>query len=433
MGVAQKIGNFLGVKKFAEGLASTGRVISGSVAKDIKTQEEADNALQKLTYVFKNEKNPAKKAQLGQLLQSQLSAKGMSATEIDPGLNLTPKEIIGSAANVALNVAAPTAFKGGAKAVLGKNALLGAGYGAASGLEKNRTTSGVIGSAVGGALVGTAIGGIGLLAKSAKDFLTTKTPEWVMNKAVKPALQDLKKNVKYGSNTLGKELLEDGVKGGPKKLLEIAESKTVEFENQLQKELTNPALSEARITREKIVPYLKDFIEQKAGTPGASGDVKRIQNIIDTIPDTMTLPEANIMKRRIYKELRDVAYKLDAKLGVKANALKQIASGLKTEIENEVGGTIVKDINQKLSIYGRLENSMVDQLAREMRNNGISLTDAILVAGGDTTSILALLRHLGQGVETNLAQTLYKARNLGTGAVGQAVKGAVKKGILNLP
>lgn len=433
MGIIQKVGNFLGVKKFTDSLASTGRVLSGEVNQDIQNQTNADAAMQKLTYAMKNEKDPVKKQKLKEVLQSQLNQKSANANEIDTGINLTPKEIYGSAANVALNVATPGAFKGGTAAVLSKNAALGAGYGLASGLEKNRNTSGIVGSAVGGAAVGAAIGGAGLLAKAAKDFIGKTTPEWIMTKAVKPALQDLKKNVKYGSDTLGKQLLDEGVKGGPKKLLEIADNKTTELENQLQDVLNHPGVSEARITRDKLVPYVKELVEQKAGTPGMSGDVKRIKNLLDSLPESMTLPEANQMKRNIYTELKDMAYKLDAKLGVKAATLKQVARGLKTEIENSVGGTVVKDINQKLSIYGRLENSMVDQLARNMRNNGLGLTDAILIAGGEPTSILALLRHLGQGAETYAAQGLKKVGEVLENPVAQSIKGVIKRGALNLP
>lgn len=433
MGAIQKVGNFLGVKKFADAMATTGRVLSGEVNQDIATQAQSGFDLQKITYAMKNEKDPNKKKQLVKLLQDRLNTGQITPEQIDPGLNLTNKEIFGSAANVVLNVAMPDTFKGSKAAVLAKNAALGAGFGAASGLEKNRNTSGIIGSTVGGAMVGVAIGVAGLALKTVKNFIGKTTPEWMMNKAVKPALQDLKKNVKYGSDTLGKQLLNEGVSGGPKKLLEIADKKTIELENNLQSILTNPRLNDVRITREQIIPYVKDLVEQKAGIPGLSKDVKGIQRVIDEIPETMTISEANVMKRRIYTELRDLAYKLDAKLSIKAATLKQIARGLKTEIENTVGGTVIKDINQKLSIYGRLENSMVDQLAREMRNNGIGLTDAILLAGGDTTSILAILRHLGKGAETYMAQGLSKVQKIGTGVAGKATKEIIRRTGFNLP
>lgn len=440
MGLVQKVGDFLGIKKFADAMASTGRVLGGEVNSDRQVQAQADTDLQKLTYVMKNEKDPAKKAQLGQLIQSHLNAKGATESQIDPGLNLSNKEILGSAANAGLNIAMPGAFKGGAGAVIAKNAALGAGFGAASGLEKNRDVKGVVGSTVGGVLIGGAIGGAGLMAKATKDFVGNKIPEWMMNKAVKPALQDLKKNVKFGSDTLGKQLLDEGVKGGPKKLLQVANDNLTKNEDKLQNILKHPDLNGVTISREQIVPYLKDLMEQKAGTPGMGGDVNKIKSILDTVPDTMSIPEANIMKRRIYNELRDVAYKLDPKLGTKAVTLKNIAKGLKTEIEKaasenvpvESGGKLVSSINQKLSIYGKLENSMVDQLAREMRNNGIGLTDAILLAGGDTTSILALLRHVGKGLETNVAQGLHKIDKLGTGVIGGTIKEGIRRTGFNI-
>lgn len=433
MGVFQKVGDFLGIKKFADAMGSTTRVLTGEVAQDRETQAQADSSLQKLTYVMKNEKDPVKKAQLSKLIQSHLNNGNTTAEQIDPGLNLTDKEILGSAANVALNVAMPGAFKGGKAAVVAKNAALGAGFGAASGLEKNRDASGVVGSTVGGAVVGGAIGGAGLLAKSAKEFIGEKIPEWLMNKAVKPALQDLKKNVKYGTDTLGKELLDEGVKGGPKKLLEIADTKSNQLEEQLQSVLNHPGLEDARITREQLYPYIKELAEQKARTPGTKDAVIGIKEIVDDIPESMTISEANQMKRDIYTELKDVAYKLDAKLGVKGATLKQIARGLKTEIENTVGGTVVKDINQKLSIYGRLENAMVDQLARNMRNNGLGLTDAILASGGAATTILALLRNLGQGPATYAAQGLKQVQKIGTGTVGKTAKELTRRGSFNTP
>lgn len=432
MGLFPKVAKFLGIDKFGKGIASAIRVGTGEVNQDIKNQQAVDSSVQKVLYAAKNEKDPVKKARLLEVAK-QNSQNRIDPAQIDPGLNLSNKEILGSAANVALNVATPGAFKGGKAAVLAKNAALGAGFGAASGLEKNRNASGVAGSTVGGALVGGAVGGVGLLAKAAKDFIGVKTPEWIMNKAVKPSLQDLRKNVKYGTATLGKELLDEGVKGGPKKLLEIADTKLGQYENELQTVLTNSGLEEARITRKQIIPYAKDLIEKKLGTPGLRNEANRIKGIVNSMPDQMTLTEANQMKRRIYDELRDPAYKLDAKLSVKSSALKVIAKGLKTEIENTVGGTVVKDINHKLSIYGRLENSMVDQLARNLRNNGVSLTDAILLAGGDTSSFLALLRHIGQGAETYVAQGLSKVSKVGTGVASRTTKSLIKRAALNAP
>jgi hypothetical protein len=61
------------------------------------------------------------------------------------------------------------------------------------------------------------------------------------------------------------------------------------------------------------------------------------------------------------------------------------------------------------------------------------LTDAILLAGGGPTSILALLRHLGEYAETHVAQGLSKISKIGTGVTGKTIKAGLKRGALNLP
>lgn len=439
-GAIKKVGDFLGVSKFGQGIASATRVLTGEVGQDIARQNQMTSQVDKILYALKQEKDPEKRRQLFTLGQS---LGGQSAESIDPGLNLSNREILGSAASVGLNILTPGAFRGGAGAVIGKNALLGGAFGAASGLEKGRSAGGVVGSTIGGAAVGAALGTGIVAARWLKDFATKSTPRWLMNKAVRPTLDELRKNIKHGSETLGEELLNEGVAGGPKRLLEIAETKLTQFEDELQRTLSAPELQGVQITRQQLRPYLGDLISAKSGVPGLGGDVQRIKGIVDSVPETMSLQDANIMKRRIYNELRDVAYKLDPKLSAKAQTLKIIARGLKEEIEKAVGGVVVRDINRKLSIYGRLENRIVDQMARSMRNNAFSLTDAILTAGGAALSPTGLLaglaaagsRHVlgSTGARTYIAQGLNKLKDVGTGAVGSAVGEVTRRGVLNAP
>jgi hypothetical protein len=448
MGILQKAGNFLGINKFGQGAAAATRVLTGEVKQDIAGQNQTSSDVQKLLYAARNEKDAAKKQKLLKLAQS--FGTGTAAETIDPNLNLSNKEILGSAANVALNVATPGAFQGSKTAVVLKNAALGSGFGLASGLEKNRSTSGVIGSGVGGGLFGAGLGLSSIAVKAAKDFVTVTTSKWLMNKAVTPTLNELRKNVRFGSETLGNELLKEGVKGGPKKLLQIADGKLATYEDELRSVLTAPGLSEARISRSQIHPYVADLVKNKAGTPGLAGDAQRIKDILKSMPEELTLPQANEMKRRIYGELADPAYRFDAKLSTKAQALKQIAKGLKTEIENTVGGTVVKDINRKLSIYGRLQDTITDQMARSMKNHALGLTDALLLIAGGAGSALdqdskskplgllaALLaigaRHNSTAVFSEAANLLNKGQKIGTGVAGQAVKETARRTILNAP
>lgn len=495
MGVIPKIAKFLGVDKLAKGAASAYRAATGEVNQDIQTQQAGDAAVQKLLYVARNEADPAKKRRL--LAMANKLGGSATAEDIDPGLTLSNREIIGSAANTVLNIATPGAFKGGKAAIVAKNAALGGAFGAASGMEKGRNASGIVGSTVGGAAVGAVVGATGIVLKAAKDFATRTTPEWMMNKAVKPALQELKKNVKTGSNTLGKELLDEGVKGSPKRLLTVAQDKLQSFEDELQTALSRfdddaartiqkrlpdaqiaelgatinkldaqfvakptPANKKALenavalynksvsdrptklISRESIKPYLKELVAQKNKTPGAKDQAKAIEGVLDDLPEEMTLQEANEIKRNLYAELRDVSYKLDAKLSTKAGAMKQIARGLKKEIETATGDAGVREINKKLSIYGRLEDAVVDQMARSMKNNGISLTDAILAAGGVGSmnpvafaGVLATIvgRHNSTALATRGANILSKGQRIGTGAAGRLIKAGVRRAALNAP
>lgn len=467
MGILQKTANFLGISKFGKGIASAGRQLTGQVASDTENQLAVGAQNQRVLYALKNETDPIKKKHLQDFMQRQnfgdadVSTHGQrsfagtepTAASIDPGLSLSTKEVLGSAANTALNVTGLGSVGKGIKSFslakaampvaksfarkLGENVALGTAFGTAQGLEKDRSASGVLGSAVAGAgtMAGLTLAGAG--ARAVRDFIGEKVPEWMMNKAVKPALNDLRKNVKYGTDTLGKELLDEGVKGGPKKLLQIADSRQSQYEHELESILNHPGLSQTKIDRQSIYPHLREIVSRKAKVPGGRNDILKLKELYNDLPESMTLAEANDIKRAIYKELRDPAYKLDVNLGTKAETLKMIAHGLKQGIEDAVpdayGGIGVKELNKKLSIYGRLENSMVDQLARNMRNNGIGLTDAILASGGGPMPILALIRHLGKSVETHTAQALHKTSKIGTGILGKTIKAVGEKAILNAP
>src|SRR3990167_8932418 len=144
MGILQKAGKFLGISKAGEGIATTRRILGGEVKQDIQRQEENTSQVNKILYAYKQESDPIKKKQLLNLAKNQgeLGVE-MSASKIDPGLNLSNKEVIGSFANIGLNVATPGAFKGGKASIIGKNAALGSAFGLASGLEKNRSVGGI--------------------------------------------------------------------------------------------------------------------------------------------------------------------------------------------------------------------------------------------------------------------------------------------------
>lgn len=93
MGILQKAAGFLGIDKFGKGLASAGRVISGTTGQERQIQQQADASVQKLVYAARQETNPEKKTRLLQMA-NKLSSGTVAENQIDPGLNLTNKEIL---------------------------------------------------------------------------------------------------------------------------------------------------------------------------------------------------------------------------------------------------------------------------------------------------------------------------------------------------
>jgi hypothetical protein len=433
-GALQKTAGFVGVEKAGQGIATAGRVASGSInqsgdeaAKLFDEQQAVINAMHKLPVG-----SPERK-RLADFLKRNLNEGAVTQEEIDPGTKLSNKEVAGSFANVALNIATPSAFKGSAVIQAGKNAALGAAYGAAGGLNDNKSGEDLAKSTLTGSLLAAGTFGAGELLGKAKQAITEKLPERLMNTAIKPTLEDLRKNIKVGSDTLGKELLQEKVKGSPETLLKIADTRLQKYEDQLQTVLKN---SSGKIRKDALAKYLEPLVNEIAETPGKQAEFEQIVQILSELPQEMSLQQANRIKRNIYKEIRNVGYKLDANLSTKRETLKQLARGLKTEIENSVGDNTVKDINKKLSTYGKLEGRVVDLLARGNKNNLFSLTDTILAGGGfvNPLAFAALIAKKGLGSvtgKTYTANILNKASKVGTGVVGKTTKQVIRRSVYN--
>lgn len=287
-----------------------------------------------------------------------------------------------------------------------------------------------------GAGTGLATVGASKVLGKLKNFVTDVAPESLMNHAVKPTLDELRKNIKYGDATLGKQLVNEGVKGSPKGLLTIADKQITQTENQLQSLLQN---STGMVQRSDLEKYLQPAIKKLENTPGAKKEIETFSEILNDFPESVPVAQANEIKRNIYDKLRDVAFKINPNLSTSKEAMKVLARGLKTEIENQSGNpNEVALLNRKSSIYGRLEDRVVDQLARANRNQLVTWSDAVIGSIGFSHPLAFLglvAKHGAQStrVLTNTAVGLNKLGSLGEGAAGQLTKTAAKKILVNLP
>ncbi len=299
---------------------------------------------------------------------------------------ITNKQVIGSGIQTAANIGLmglnvkPAATVAGR---IGQSAVQGAGIGALGGgvasYEKGDTSEQIIKQAMFTGSIGGVLGGaIGAASEGIK-YATQKLPERLYNSAIKPTLQDTKKAIKYNGDTLGKDLIKRGLSGSDQKLLDTSFEKINEAESKLQSLL---AQSPESISRKDLSPYLDELIKVKDATPGLKGEVDAIKKVLEQFPNQVPVAQANQIKRNLYDALRDTAFKLDANLSTKKDAMKALARGIKTEIEKKFGEGTISEINKDLATYGKLNDRMVDVIARNTRYNILGISDAGTAVGG---------------------------------------------------
>lgn len=453
---------FLGVEKFGQGYATAVRVNSGEADQSGK---ESYQSLKDTTEVLKTlhnlPKDDPRREHLVNFLKQTIDQQSYTPqSQIDPGTTLSNKEVLGSAANVALAATMGgklSSFNGAGQVsktaqavnkvaapfskstVLGKAGNLGvqgAAYGLAGGLNDGKSGTDLVKSTATGAAFGAGASLAGSAIGKTKELVFKDGPRTLMDRAVKPTVDELKKNVKYGSKTLSDELLNEGVKGTSKGLLEISERELTQNEDKLQAILQH---SDGTVKKADIAKYLEPAITKIKKTPGVTGHADTFTEVLNDLPDTMTVSEANEIKRLIYDELRDVAYHIDPKLSKTKEAMKLVAKGLKTEVEKQSGNADeVIALNKKLSIYGRLEKRVVNELART--RPAMDLKD-MLISGFASQHPLGWATLIGKKTfETTVAKTyaaqgLHKVEQLTQKPAAQAIKKGVnavaKKAVLN--
>lgn len=238
----------------------------------------------------------------------------------------------------------------------------------------------------------------------------------------------------YKGKTLGQELLDRNIKGSDKSILETAEARLKQNEDALQGILS---ASTEKIKKSELAPYFKSLSAKMKKTPGMGGEIEQINKVLSEIPKTMTLSEANAMKRNLYGALSDKAFKLDATLATKKDAMKSLASGIKDLLEKKTGDDTVRKLNQELSVFGRARDSVTDKVVRKERNNILGLGNITTgvggaIAGGPVGAAAAVVGKeilSSTPVKTNVATGLRKAGQLAKTAPANVAKKIAKTSI----
>lgn len=383
----EKVAKFTGIEKFGQGIAGAIRTQTGEVDQDIENQQKSSQAASELMRLAREEKDLERKKRLLKLAMDNGAV--IDPEEIDPTLKLTNREILGSAANVALlatgggslssgvkasgtiatklptvakvlNKTAQIATKGGLPAKIARGAAEGYGFDIAQNATENKdnvfkpgfgTAFGagtpVVGAALrfAGRFTGRLIKGIG----SGLSGASTKTIDEIMAnpKLAKKVSAEI---AKKGNGAILKKNAEDIVNGvaGIKKEARAKFGKGLEA---LSKEDIKPATF-----REQTEAFLDKF--------GSSVDQKTGQRILENVEfeDPKNLKKASELIDRLSKsdldgkslrklmdDIENSAYKTatsDERLSYNA-FVRELADTVKTSVSNSTDK--LDDINKAFS------------------------------------------------------------------------------------
>ena len=398
----------LGGDKFQEGLVS-------------QYEENATKLLQlaqKQTSILK--KNKYEK------MAKEMFDDGLKAGEDFQGR--TWKQIAGDVAGVALDVGTTLSGLGAVKAIKGlsagqkilKGATTGAkygtAYGAVGGMQGDKSLLGIAGSAAlggaGGAVLGAGLTAGGILAnkvyKEGVKGLLPK-PEDIMNRVARltPNQANEFKNLSGGISH-GEYLSKTGNFGKPE---QIIENEATKFTNSLKE--VDSALAQLPGTHKSsaLSSILDDLIEReiKIGVPSQeTALIGRFASKNKGIG--LDMSEINQIKR-IYERTVKLGYQREQNaIGIaRSTRLDNSLRNWQFKKAEELGLKNLPQLNKQTQLSKFIVDKLGDQVGGKTGNNAITLTDWIILSGGDPTAISAFFakKFFGnKGIQAGIAKKL---------------------------
>lgn len=214
-------------------------------------------------------------------------------------------------------------------------------------------------------------------------------PENIMNRVARLTPTDAAKFEKMTGKSHGEYLTETGNFGNPEKIIQNEYNKFVESKQLADAELAKLPGSYNSPVLDTVLNELA-IRESKVSTPGApSPDLFRISELYQKNKTTgLTMPEINEVKR---------LYERNVKLGyLKENQTDNIAKA--TNIDNSLrewqfdiakkrGLKNLPEINKQTQASKFIVDKLGKQLAGKVGNEAISITDWIMLSGGNLSSV----------------------------------------------
>lgn len=411
-GVGEKILGFTGGQNIAE--------VGGTLAKGAF---QTGSGMDLLTPEAKARITP----QQAQAIQEPMESTGVLKAVGQQGVG----RVAGDVGQIGLNVgiaAVPPA--GSLKVALGTGAALSGGIAGAKGISEGKTATEALKGAVVPTIFGATFFGAGYGLGKLAGVLTKKSPEALYQSALKQSKPDLMKEITHKAPELSKQLIERGVRGNDNKIYTTAIKGLMESEKGINK-IASGSVGAGKIQTANVVTSLDEISRRSRNVFGNEGAVA-VDNVKQAIlakGQTITVKDALLLKRDIYKELSRSAFNVDASLSNQSESLRAIAGSLADEIAK--ASPDIAALTKSQQMWIRTAHA-IEGKAGMARNNIIGLSDSILGAGAVATGdVLSLIPLVGRRVletarvKTNTAVLLDRIGKIPTDSLGKISKSAV--------
>ena len=412
--VLQKAGGFL--KGVGSALTQSEQNLGKDIGRGLLGGDKFQQGL-----VNQYEENARKLLQLAQKQTSILKKnkyEKMAKEMFDDGLKAgedfqgrTWKQIAGDVAGVALDVGTTLTGLGAVKAIKGlstgqkilKGATTGAkygtAYGAIGGLQEDKSLFGIAGSAalggVGGAVLGGGLTALGIGAGKAYNAIKEEglkgllpKSEGIMNRVARLTPKQAVDFKKLAGESHGAYLARTGNFGTPQ---EIIEKEATKFTNSLNEVDSALAQLPGTHSSSQLTTVLNDLVEReiKIGVPSQeTALIGRLASKNKGIG--LTMSEANQIKR-IYERTVKLGYQREQNaIGIaRSTRLDNALRNWQFKKAEELGLKNLPQLNKQTQLSKFIVDKLGTQIGGKTGNNAITLTDWIILSGGDPTAISA--------------------------------------------
>jgi len=266
-GLIRGIGSFLGIEKFGQGI--------GQAAFQFTPEAKE---LERLT------------------AEGKVSPEEF--TQISTG-GLRPREIVGSAAQTALNIGSLGGGKilgGGLRQASKQGAKLGAAFGGAEAVEEG---TGLVPGALKGATLGALGGAVAQSLQRGIAGATKRLPERLNQSVLRQGIKDLQAEAAGKKPVLAQQMIQRRIKGSPTTIIEESSNQLSKLEKELVQTLERN--KNTSISTVNLIRSLDNIVSRKRNVYGDKGVevINNFKKVLKSKGDKLNVIKANQLKRDI--------------------------------------------------------------------------------------------------------------------------------------